>query len=283
MKRTVTVQTQASNHQGTPAFTLIELLVVIAIIAILAGLLLPVLGKAKQRAQMIQCLSNLHQIGVGMLMYLDDYADTFPPGESQQFNKDAPFMHIANDLGGTDPQPAFRQDNPMASNRLMATYVRARETWHCAADRGFQSPRGVPLIKPSAYEAFGCSYRFNWNLTLSYTAQNPRVAEDPEYNLAGKRYFWAPEPSRFIMMHERATYPWNDGKSEEGVAQWHYSAYPGRIFNPSNLKNDRDKLVAPITFVDGHSEICDFTKTFQANPQHALEPGKNYDWYKRLK
>jgi hypothetical protein len=87
------------------------------------------------------------------------------------------------------------------------------------------------------------------------------------YNLAGKKYFWAPGPSGFIMMHERATFPWNDGTPDEGVAQWHYSAYPGRLFNPSNLKKDQDRLVAPITFVDGHCQTRDFTKTFEANPR----------------
>lgn len=108
-----------SERQRDRGFTLIELLVVIAVIAILAGLLLPTLAKAKSRAQRAACLSNLRQIGVSIHLYAQDHLGRIPYGPLAP-----PFSHPAEfypSTGSPTSLLSLRSGAPVGLGLMLAS------------------------------------------------------------------------------------------------------------------------------------------------------------------
>jgi prepilin-type N-terminal cleavage/methylation domain-containing protein/prepilin-type processing-associated H-X9-DG protein len=235
----------SATTNGTRAargFTLIELLVVIAIIAILAGMLLPALAKAKTKAQGIKCLANGRQMMLAWRLYVEDNDDKVP----HSYNPGAPteWVHGSMDFnGGNRSNWDINQD--ITKSPLWPYCGNSAGIWKCPADNSTVTYRGAtyPRIRSIAMNAW-----FN--------------STDVEFFGSGFRQYKKmsdvidPGPTRTWLFLDEREDSINDGEFVVGMngfpdkpQQWMIVDYPASYHNRA----------AGFSFVDGHSEIKKWT------------------------
>jgi prepilin-type N-terminal cleavage/methylation domain-containing protein len=154
-------------------FTLIELLVVIAIIAILAAILFPVFAQAREKARQSSCLSNFKQIGLGVMMYVQDWDETYPNNRLYQFP------------GGSECGQKM-----ITWKTATLPYVKNLEVYRCPSNSHNKELDETKGLEPT-FPAFPLSYAYSGSALWS-------GATTKTVNTLAS----VPEPARYIMLVE---------------------------------------------------------------------------------
>jgi prepilin-type N-terminal cleavage/methylation domain-containing protein/prepilin-type processing-associated H-X9-DG protein len=214
-------------------FTLIELLVVIAIIAILAAILFPVFAQARSKARQAMCLSNMKQLGVAFMLYVQDYDETFPPTDYQAPER-VTWTTLVN--------PYIKASgNTETKNQRKSIFA-------CPSiDQSVPDPTWAPINGAPGSRGL-LSYGTNRNLMPRYRGLAPGAApgsRGPVNSLAA-----VGSPASLVMLAESlGTIPDITGRDDR-----YSSALTGRDESQYALARMRHSGGANFTFSDGHAK-----------------------------